>query len=169
MKYSTPTVIFISALLLIHLPVNGQQTGKVTSLLHADSLSRTTTGAILDSVKYYIKLPPVDTVHEAPMPRYKPDDVEFVSVDAQPVPVKQVPATYPDEARASKLAGTVWVKCLVGKEGKVTKAVVARSDAAIFNKAAITAARQWIFSPARLKGKPVAVWAVMPFRFTLEK
>ena len=42
-----------------------------------------------------------------------------------------------------------------------------RSDAEIFNQASIDAAMKWKFSPAILKGKPVAVWVTVPFKFRL--
>jgi len=42
---------------------------------------------------------------------------DFVPVEKQPVPVKQVPPEYPDIAKRAGVQGTVWVKCLVDKEG----------------------------------------------------
>ena len=146
---------------------NAQDSGKNSSATRTDSSSRIPTGDVLDGIKYFIKIAPIDTTLDERMPIAKPD--YFVAVDAQPIPIKQVQPQYPDEARHSKIEGTVWIKCLVGKDGKVTKPVVMRSDAAIFDKAAISAVLQWRFSPARLKGKPIAVWTAIPFRFRLNK
>ncbi|TAK61963.1 MAG: energy transducer TonB [Bacteroidetes bacterium] len=94
---------------------------------------------------------------------------DFVPVEKQPVPVKQVQPEYPDIAKRAGVQGTVWVKCLVDKEGKVKKAVVMKSDAEIFNEPATQAALQWVFTPAIMNNGPVAVWAAIPFRFILNK
>jgi periplasmic protein TonB len=94
---------------------------------------------------------------------------DFVPVEKQPVPVKQVQPDYPEIARRAGVEGTVWVKILVDKEGKAKKAVVMKSDAEIFNEPAQKAAMQWIFTPAMMNNGPVAVWAAVPFRFKLNK
>lgn len=94
---------------------------------------------------------------------------DFVPVEKQPVPVKQVQPDYPEIARRAGVEGTVWVKILVDKEGKAKKAVVMKSDAEIFNEPAIAAALQWVFTPAMMNNGPVAVWAAVPFRFKLNK
>jgi protein TonB len=121
----------------------------------------------LDSIKYFIKKVPLDTTLDEHMPTYQPDG--FVTVDVSPIPIKQVQPEYPPEARQSKSEGTVWVKCLVGKDGKVTKVNILHSDAKVFNKSAISAAKRWEFSPGRLKNKPIEVWVSIPFRFRLSK
>lgn len=97
------------------------------------------------------------------------DPADFVPVEKPPVPIKQVPPEYPDVARRANVQGTVWVKLLVGKDGKVRKARIIQTDAEIFNQVAIMAALQWEFSPAEMKGGPVEVWAAIPFRFKLNK
>jgi protein TonB len=97
------------------------------------------------------------------------DPADFVPVEKQPVPVKQVVPEYPDIARRASIEGTVWVKILVDKEGKAKKAVVMKSDAEIFNEPAIKAAMQFVFTPAMMNNGPVAVWAAMPFHFKLNK
>ena len=94
---------------------------------------------------------------------------DFVPVEKQPVPVKQVQPAYPEIARRASVEGTVWVKILVDKEGKAKKAVIMKSDAEIFNEPALEAARQWVFTPALMNNGPVAVWAAVPFRFKLNK
>ncbi len=67
------------------------------------------------------------------------------------------------------MEGTVYVKILVDKEGKAKKAIVAKSDSEIFNDNAIKAALQWVFTPAMMNNGPVAVWAMVPFHFKLNK
>jgi periplasmic protein TonB len=97
------------------------------------------------------------------------DPPDFVPVEKMPVPVKTVQPDYPEIARRAGVEGTVWVKVLVDKEGKAKKALIQKSDAEIFNDAAIAAAMQFVFTPAIMNSGPVAVWASIPFRFKLNK
>jgi protein TonB len=97
------------------------------------------------------------------------DPADFVPVEKQPTPVKQVKPEYPEIARRAGVEGTVWVKILVDKEGKAKKAVIVKSDAEIFNDPAKEAALQWVFTPAMMNNGPVAVWVSVPFRFNLNK
>ncbi len=98
-----------------------------------------------------------------------PDPGAFIPVEKQPVPVKGPSPEYPEIARRAGVEGTVWVKILVDKDGKSKKAIIMKSDAEIFNEAALAAARQWVFTPAMMNNGPVAVWAAIPFRFKLNK
>jgi protein TonB len=100
-----------------------------------------------------------------------PDDdpPEFLAVERPPVPVKAVTPEYPEIARRAGMEGTVWVKVLVDKNGKVRKALVVKSDNDIFNEPAVHAALGFLFTPAMMNNGPVAVWAAMPFRFKLNK
>jgi periplasmic protein TonB len=97
------------------------------------------------------------------------DPPDFVPVEKMPVPVKTVTPEYPEIARRAGVEGTVWIKALVDKEGKVKKVVIQKSDADIFNEPASQAAMQYVFTPAIMNSGPVAVWASIPFRFKLNK
>ncbi len=92
---------------------------------------------------------------------------ENVAVQVPPQAIVQVKPVYPKAARASGLTGIVLVKALVGKDGKVKKAVPMKGPD-IFYDAAIEAAMKWAFKPAIQKDKPVAVWVMIPFTFNLE-
>jgi TonB family protein len=95
---------------------------------------------------------------------------DSVPVEKQPTPLKgHTPnPIYPESARHAGLEGTVWVKLWVDERGNTRKAVVIKSDKEIFNQASIDAAIQWKFDPARLHGKPVAVWVTLPIKFRLD-
>ena len=95
------------------------------------------------------------------------DDADFVPYDKEPQIVKKVDPTYPEPARRTGLEGKVIVKMWVDREGKVKQVVVLKSDADIFNEAAIAAAKQFLFTPAYLNNVPVDVWVSFPFRFHL--
>ncbi len=90
---------------------------------------------------------------------------DIVAVDTQPVPLQQVQPEYPEEARQAQIEGRVFLRLWIGSDGTVRQAVVLRSDNAIFDEAALVAARQWTFTPAIKDGRPVEVWVTLPIRF----
>jgi protein TonB len=92
---------------------------------------------------------------------------DFVPFEKEPTAVKKVEPKYPDLALRAGLEGNVFVKVWVDKEGKVRKVVLLKSDAPIFEEAAMTAAKQWVFTPAVMQKGPVSVWVSIPFRFRL--
>lgn len=97
----------------------------------------------------------------------EPDIDKFVAVEKMPEIVKVEKPIYPDLAIRANLEGKVFVKILVDREGKPRRAVVIKSDAEIFNQAAIDAAMKYAFTPALQNQKPVPVWVVIPFKFEL--
>ena len=92
---------------------------------------------------------------------------DFVPYEKEPTVVKRIEPKYPDLALRAGLEGNVFVKVWVDKEGKVRKVVLLKSDAPIFEEAAISAASQWVFTPAVMQKGPVSVWVSIPFRFRL--
>lgn len=92
---------------------------------------------------------------------------DFVAVEKEPVVVKKVEPKYPELAMRAGLEGKVWVKIWVDKEGKPKQVVVLKSDAEIFNDAAVEAAKQFLFTPAYMNNGPVSVWVSVPFKFKL--
>jgi protein TonB len=93
---------------------------------------------------------------------------DFVPYEKEPVVIKRVNPTYPEIARRAGVEGKVYVKAWVDKEGKVRKVEVVKSDADIFNQAAIDAVMQWVFTPAMMKSGPVSVWVAFPLTFKLQ-
>lgn len=92
---------------------------------------------------------------------------DFVAVEKEPVVVRKVEPKYPELAMRAGLEGRVWVKIWVDREGKPKQVVVLKSDAEIFNDAAVEAAKQFLFTPAYMNNGPVSVWVSVPFRFKL--
>ena len=105
-----------------------------------------------------------DTAGFKLIPLHK-DDPDFVPYDKEPQIIKKVEPAYPELAKRAGLEGSVIVKMLVDTKGKVAQVVVLKSDAEVFNEPAIQAAKQFVFTPATVKNKPVAVWISYPFRF----
>jgi len=101
--------------------------------------------------------------------RTSPGIDETVDVDEFPSPIKQTYPKYPPEAKAQGVTGMVHVKVLIGTDGVPKDARVIKSQAAILDTAAMECALQWRFKPGTLKGEPVEVWVVIPFKFALTK
>lgn len=96
-----------------------------------------------------------------------PLPTEFRPFEKPPEPVLKTYPEYPDIAKRTGLEGTVVVHVLLNKEGKVKKALVAKTNNEIFDESALAAAQKWVFTPALMQGKPVMVWITIPFRFRL--
>ena len=85
------------------------------------------------------------------------------------LPVKQFQPEYPEDARKAGITGDVWVKLLIGKDGSVIKAAIAKTDNRALSKASLVAALKWRFSPAMINGQPIVVWTWAPFRFRINQ
>lgn len=75
---------------------------------------------------------------------------------------------YPESARRVGAQGTTVLRVRVLADGSVGEIVVDRSAGhADLDAAAVSAVKRWRFEPARRGGEPVAVWVLVPIRFTL--
>jgi protein TonB len=95
-----------------------------------------------------------------------PASDEFIVVDEEPVRVSIDPPVYPDVARAAGVEGTVLVRVLVGKNGRVKDVIFIDGPEAL-KKAAQDCARTAVFRPALVDHKPLEVWVNMPVTFKL--
>jgi len=92
----------------------------------------------------------------------------FYAFDSPPEPVRQVPAEYPDLARQAEADGRVWIRVTIDETGRVINAEVERSEVIqSLERAAMTAARKWLFKPAKQRDVPVKCQIIIPFNFTL--
>ena len=97
-----------------------------------------------------------------------PDTGDQVKVDEYPTPVNQIQPKYPQAALDAHAEGTVWLNVLVkadGKTGDIT--IMTLKGVPELAQAAIEAARQWTFTPAKKDGKAINLRVVIPFRFKL--
>jgi TonB family protein len=92
---------------------------------------------------------------------------DYVPYDQAPEVINQEQPKYPALALKAGLEGTVWVKLWIDTTGRVLQVYVQKSDAQVFEQSAMDAARQWRFKPAIIKGKPIATWVSIPFRYKL--
>lgn len=97
-----------------------------------------------------------------------PDINAFLPVEKLPEMVFAAKPEYPEIAKRAGITGKVFIKVLVDKEGRPKRAVVIKSDSELFNQAAQDAAMKSAFTPALQNQHPIAVWIVLPYRFTLE-
>jgi len=93
---------------------------------------------------------------------------EFIPVEKEPMVVRAAKPKYPQIAQMAGIEGTVWVKILVGKDGKPKRAVVLKEiPEGTFREAAIEAAMHYLFTPAYMNAGPVQVWTAVKFKFVL--
>ena len=93
---------------------------------------------------------------------------EFYAFDEPPVLIHFEKPVYPEFSRESGIEGSVYVKVVVDRDGKVIKAVVMGSDVtAEMEKSVLKAARSCLFEPGTQRGNPVPVAVMIPFEFRL--
>jgi len=105
---------------------------------------------------------------EAPPPPPDDDDevYEFFAVSEKPVLSKKAVPDYPDLARKAQIEGKVVVTVTIDKKGNVENAIVFKS-VPMLDEAAVTAAMQCKFKPAKQRDKFVKVKMNIPFDFKL--
>jgi protein TonB len=111
-----------------------------------------------------------ERIEDVPPPPPPPSEQasEFYAFDEAPVLIKFVNPKYPDLARQAGIEGVVLINVLVAEDGKVLSASVIRSDVTpAMEKAAIEAAKQFVFKPAKQRTVPVKARMAVPIRFKL--
>ncbi len=74
---------------------------------------------------------------------------------------------YPEIARKSGVTGTVYMRVLVGVDGRVEQVKLVHSDHMLLEKEAVRAAQEAVFSPGMQNGVAVRVWMVIPVTFKM--
>ena len=93
-------------------------------------------------------------------------DEEKTPLITPPKLVRFVEADYPEVEGEEPVEAVVELDIVVGKNGLVTEASVARSAGEAFDAAALAAARQFVFEPARKDWEPIA--ARIRYRYLFE-
>ncbi len=81
--------------------------------------------------------------------------------------LREVKASYTDEARRAGITGDVEMEITIRRDGSVSDVRILRGLGGGLNERAAAAVRQWRFAPARLKGTPVDVIVEVAVEFTL--
>lgn len=95
-----------------------------------------------------------------------PAPEDFIVVDTEPQRISIDQPNYPPVARAAGTEGTVLVRVLVGKNGRV-KDVIFIDGPEVLKDAALACARTSTWRAALIDGKPIEVWVNMPVTFRL--
>ena len=93
-----------------------------------------------------------------------PDD--FIAVESEPVRITIDAPVYPEVAQSAGIEGTVLVRVLVGRDGRVKDVIYIDGPEAL-KAAADDCARTAVFKPALMDNRPVEVWVMMPVTFRL--
>jgi protein TonB len=80
--------------------------------------------------------------------------------------VHDVSPAYPAIAQSARVQGMVIIQATIGVDGSVVDATVLRS-VPLLDEAALTAVRQWRYTPTRLNGEAVAVIMTVTVNFQL--
>jgi protein TonB len=81
--------------------------------------------------------------------------------------LREVKATYTDEARRANISGEVAMEITIRRDGTVSDVRILKGLGGGLSERAVIAVRQWRFAPARLKGTPVDVIVEVSMEFTL--
>jgi periplasmic protein TonB len=106
-----------------------------------------------------------------PLPPVPPREKEPVRVGGRiepPTRLVFVEPIYPPIALAARKEGLVILEALISEDGIVREVRVLRPEP-LFGQAAITAVRQWRFSPTLLNGEPVPIVMTVTVWFSLTK
>jgi len=109
--------------------------------------------------------PPTPVVKPAPTPTPDPV-VRLTSKLTQGRVLRKVQPPYPEIARKARIQGSVQVQIDISETGAVTN-VILISGNPLLRDAALQAAKQWLFIPTELNGRPVRAIGVLTFNFVL--
>ena len=89
--------------------------------------------------------------------------------EAIPLYDRNPPPRYPQQARKRGFQGTVILKVLVGKDGRVADIRLQESSGhSILDNIALETVRGWAFTPGRRGEDPVEMWIRVPMLFELK-
>lgn len=111
--------------------------------------------------------PPTPTPAAKPVVTPTPDQVvRLTSVLTQGRALRKAQPPYPGIARRAGVSGSVQVQISISETGEVTSATLLNGHP-LLREAALQAARQWLFIPTELNGRPVRAIGVITFNFRL--
>jgi TonB family protein len=113
--------------------------------------------------------PYIFVVVEPDPPRSRPVPFDEKAGFTEPVKTTHVNPVYPKSAKEEGVQGIVLLRAAVDTEGVASDIRVLHSPDPRLSEAALEAARQWRWEPARTNdGKPVAVYFTLTFNFRLQ-
>ncbi|HEV7242268.1 MAG TPA: TonB family protein [Thermoanaerobaculia bacterium] len=133
------------------------ENGKVARAVDAAAAIREDSGTVMPIAQ------PVDEWKAVVPDGYRRVDDKVVA----PVVKTRVEPVYAEAYRRARIRGIVMLEAAISKEGVVEEVWLLKSLAPDLDAAAMDAARQWTFEPAKVDGKPVAVIFPLAVAFML--
>ncbi len=87
---------------------------------------------------------------------------------ARPLKIFAPKPSYPEEARAARIQGTVLLQVVVTAEGEVVDPTVLKGLPLGLSESALETVKTWTFKPATKDGRPVAVFLILTVNFNLQ-
>jgi TonB family protein len=100
----------------------------------------------------------------------QPSVIDAMKLPEGSVPPKRLQSTgphYPQAARRLGLVGDVVIQAIIGKDGKMHEFAVLKPMGAGVEEEALSAVRQWIYTPATVHGQPIEVSMTITLHFTI--
>lgn len=94
----------------------------------------------------------------------------FGSLEKMPGFLEQKKPDYPEAARVAGISGKIFVKVLIGEDGRPLKATVMKripAECTVFDGVALKSVFESKYYPGILNGRAVKVWCVVPVNFRL--
>jgi protein TonB len=85
-----------------------------------------------------------------------------------PALIRRVEPIYPDVAQRANIEGVAILEAIIDEEGRVADVRVLRTASGVLDRAALTAVRQWQYTPLVLNGIPVRFILTVTLSFQLE-
>lgn len=140
---------------------------EVQTFATLEELKQSPTGNLGGGDGGNVQVIPENTQVEVPK---EPDPYEFVAVEREPsLDMNELRRRleYPELARRAGIQGKVYIRVLVGTDGKPKRYIVEHSDNELLTEAAVKAVMSMTFTPAIQNGQPIAVWVSIPIDFRL--
>ena len=119
-----------------------------------------------------VDLPPIDTlglsIPDKPPSKEPTGPIEVGGNVQAPVRLTFVPPRYTELARRARISGTVLLRAVIDKDGRVSDIKVRKPLPMGLTESAIEAVQQWEFKAATLGGKPVSVFYELSVQFQLQ-
>ncbi|MBR9726910.1 energy transducer TonB [Shewanella intestini] len=120
----------------------------------------------LADIAFDLPLTPAPKLNSMALPQIGSVIASVKDVDQPPEIVKYIQPKMPTAGRKYKQGGKVLLRLIIEANGSVSHAEVLKSTPkAIFDNAAMVAARKWRFKPAVLSGETVQVYVDVPISF----
>ena len=104
---------------------------------------------------------------EPPAPPSPEGPIHVTSDVEKPIRLSGPAPRYTEIARRARIQGIVQLEAIIDEQGTVTEIEVRSGLPMGLTEAAVDAARQWRYRPARLNGRPVAVYFILSVHFEL--